>query len=104
MKTAALMLVPILGLTPIVGALLRWKLAPSVVFSLAALNPAEATRIAILSSVDPELSALGPVGFWLANKLGPRLALAVGVGWPALLGTIAMWMARRRLERSDLVG
>jgi ABC-type transport system involved in multi-copper enzyme maturation permease subunit len=88
----------------IVGVLLRFKLAPAVVFTLAALNPAEAARIAILSGVDPDLAALGPVGFWLANTLGPRLALAVGVGWPALLGTLAMAFARRSLARSDLVG
>ena len=88
----------------LVGVLLRFKLAPAVVFTLAATNPAEAARIAILSGVDPDLSALGPVGFWLANALGPRIALAVGVGWPALLGTFAMWRARARLGRSDLVG
>lgn len=88
----------------LVGVLLRFRLSPAIVFSLAALNPAEAARIAILSGVDPELSALGPVGFWLANALGPRLALAVGVAWPALLGTFAMWRAKRRLAGSDLVG
>jgi ABC-type transport system involved in multi-copper enzyme maturation permease subunit len=88
----------------LVGVLLRFRLAPQAVFALAALNPAEAARVAILSGVDPDLSALGPVGFWLANALGPRLALGVGVAWPALLGTFAMWRARRRLARSDLVG
>jgi ABC-2 type transport system permease protein len=88
----------------VVGLLLRFKLAPAVVFALAALNPAEAARIAILSGVDPDLAALGPVGFWLANTLGPRLALVGGVGWPALLGTLAMALARRSLARSDLVG
>jgi ABC-2 type transport system permease protein len=87
----------------LVGALLRFKLAPSVVFVLAALNPAESTRIAILSGVDPELSVLGPVGFWLANTLGPRLALGIGVAWPLLLGSFALWRAQRRIARSDLV-
>jgi len=88
----------------LVGALLRYRLPPAIVFALAASNPAEAARVAILSGVDPNLSALGPVGFWLANTLGPRLTLAVGVGWPALLGTFAMWRAGRRLAASDLVG
>jgi ABC-type transport system involved in multi-copper enzyme maturation permease subunit len=88
----------------LVGALLRFKLAPAIVFTLAALNPAEAARVAILASVDPDLSALGPVGFWLANTLGPGVALAVGIGWPAALGTFAMWRARTRFARSDLVG
>ncbi len=88
----------------LIGVLLRAKLTPAVVFSLAAANPVEAARIAILGAVDPELSVLGPVGFWLANTLGPRLTLAVGVFWPALLGTLALMLAQRRLSRTDLVG
>ena len=88
----------------LVGVLLRFRLAPGVVFGLAAANPVEAARIAILGGVDPDLSVLGPVGFWLANKLGSNLSLAIGAGWPALLGTFAMWRAHRRLATSDLVG
>lgn len=88
----------------LVGVLLRFRLSPGFVFGLAAANPVEAARIAILGGVDPDLSVLGPVGFWLANKLGAGLALAVGAGWPALLGTFAMWRAHRRLVTTDLVG
>lgn len=88
----------------LVGLLLRWHLSPPVVFSLAALNPVESARIAILSGVDPELSVLGPVGFWLANTLGPRLALALGTGWPLAAGALALIAARRNLRRADLVG
>lgn len=88
----------------LVGALLRWKLRPEAVFALAASNPVEAARIAILAGVDPDLSVLGPVGFWLANTLGPRLSLAVGIGWPLLIGTAALAAARRRLVATDLVG
>jgi len=88
----------------LIGLLLRWRLTPAAVFALAAANPVESSRIAILSGVDPDLSVLGPVGFWLANTLGPRVALAVGVGWPVLLGAVALLVARRNLDRSDLVG
>lgn len=88
----------------VVGVLLRAHLPPAAVFALAALNPAEATRIAILSGVDPDLSVLGPVGYWLANSLGPRWALLVGVAWPLALGTFALQRAGRRVATSDLVG
>lgn len=88
----------------LVGVLLRVRLSPEVVFGLAAVNPVEAARIAILSGVDPDLSVLGPVGFWLANTLGPKVSFAIGVAWPALLGTFAMWRAERRLSSGDLVG
>ncbi len=88
----------------LIGLLLRWHISPPVVFALAALNPVEAARVAILSGVDPELSVLGPVGFWLANTLGPHWALALGVGWPVAAGAIALLFARRNLRCSDLVG
>jgi ABC-2 type transport system permease protein len=85
------------------GVLLHANLPPRVVFTLAALNPSEAARIGILTSVDPELSVLGPVGFWLANTLGPGKALLVAVAWPALLGTVALVAAKRRVDRCDAV-
>ena len=87
----------------LIGALLRFRLAPEAVFALAALNPVEAARVALLSGVDAELGVLGPVGFWLANSFGPKLTLLVGVGWPVLLGTLCMMLAARRLSKADLV-
>jgi ABC-2 type transport system permease protein len=88
----------------LIGVLLKARLQPQVVFALAALNPVESARLAILSGIDPELSVLGPVGFWLANTLGPSITLFVGVAWPLALGTLAFAAARRRLHRMDLVG
>lgn len=88
----------------LVGVLLAWRLPPGLAFGLAAMNPVEAARLAILSGVDPELSVLGPVGFWLANTLGPRLTLGFGLAWPALVGAAALACAARRLRRMDLVG
>jgi hypothetical protein len=87
----------------LIATLLRTHLPPEVVFFLAALNPSEAARVGILTSVDPELSALGPVGFWLANMLGASVALVVAVGWPALLGLLTTWRASRNLAAADLV-
>jgi ABC-2 type transport system permease protein len=88
----------------LIGVLLRWRLVPEVVFALAAVNPVESARIAILGGIDPELSVLGPVGFWLANTLGATWSVVIGVAWPALLGSLAMLGAARRMNRGDLVG
>ncbi|MBK9260580.1 MAG: ABC transporter permease subunit [Polyangiaceae bacterium] len=88
----------------LVGALLRFKWPPAVVFGLAAVNPVETARIAVLGCVDPELSVLGPVGFWLANTLGPKMTLALGIVWPAFIGTVSFLRAERHLYRADLVG
>lgn len=87
----------------LIGVLLQTRLPPRLVFFLAALNPSEAARVGILTSVDPELSVLGPVGFWLANALGPTRALMVAIGWPALLGTACLGLAARSVSRSDAI-
>lgn len=87
----------------LIGVLLQLRLSPAAVFALAAANPVEAARLAILSGIDSELSVLGPVGFWLANTLGPRVTLLLGVVWPACVGTLAAWAGARRLRRTDLV-
>jgi ABC-type transport system involved in multi-copper enzyme maturation permease subunit len=87
----------------LIGMMLQWRLRPEGVFVLAALNPVEAARMALLSSADPELAVLGPVGFFLATRLGPRRLLALGVVWPFLVGTIAWLAGFWRFRRDDLV-
>lgn len=88
----------------IIGVLLRAHVPTWLVFGLATSNPVQAARVAVLTGVDPELSVLGPVGFWIANTLGQTGALLVGVGWPLVLGTLALWLARRAVAKADLVG
>ncbi len=87
----------------LIGLLLRTTLPPETVFFLAAINPVEAARVALLSNVDAQLAILGPVGFWIAHKLGPTLAFTVGTLWPLCLGAGFAFMAKRRFERRDLV-
>lgn len=87
----------------LIGMLLSWRVEPRVVFALAVLNPVESVRIALLSAVEPELSTLGPVGFWVANALGPSAALAAGLAWPILFGFAAFGLALRRFRRGDLI-
>ncbi|HKP62665.1 MAG TPA: ABC transporter permease subunit [Polyangiales bacterium] len=88
----------------LMGVLLQWHLPAQLVFALAALNPVETARLALLGVVDPELSLLGPVGFWLTTTLGTSGVLALGIAWPALLGAASAWAARIRFEHMDLVG
>jgi ABC-2 type transport system permease protein len=87
----------------LITTLLRTSLPPQVVFGLAALNPSEAARVGILTSVDPELSVLGPVGFWLANTLGPLHTMQLAVAWPLTIGVVCFVLALVRLRRIDLV-
>ena len=56
------------------------------------------------SDPDPAYQPVDTLLFELANTLGPRLTLALGIAWPALLGALCLGWAERRLRSSDLVG
>jgi ABC-type transport system involved in multi-copper enzyme maturation permease subunit len=86
-----------------IALLLQWHVPPRLVFVLAAANPVEAARLALLSAGDPTLATLGPVGFYLANQLGMQALFALGVVWPALVGAGGWLCALRAFRRGDAV-
>lgn len=87
----------------LIGLMLQWRLPPHAVFALAAVNPVEAARLALLSTAQPELSVLGPVGFYLAHRVGSAALFAWGLLWPALFGCAAWGLALRAFRRGDVV-
>ncbi|MCA9531828.1 MAG: ABC transporter permease subunit [Myxococcales bacterium] len=87
----------------IIGLLLQWKLEPRAVFVLAALNPVEDARLALLSGIEPSLATLGPVGFFLVHRLGGAAMFAIGVLWPVAVGTGAWLWALLRFRRGDVL-
>ena len=87
----------------LIGLLMQWRVQPLAVFVLAALNPVQDARLALLSAGQPELNTLGPVGFFLANRLGSGALLAIGIGWPSLLAAGCWLVTLGRFRRGDLV-
>jgi ABC-2 type transport system permease protein len=86
----------------LIGMLLRWRLDPHVVFALAAINPVEDARLALLSGIDRDLSTLGPVGFYLAGQLGDAALHALGLAIPLAWGTVAWLAALVHFRRADI--
>ena len=87
----------------LIGLLLQWRLDPESVFLLAALNPVQDARLALLAGGDPELATLGPVGFYIANRLGNTSLILIGLIWPILIGVICWWSGLRSFRRRDLL-
>jgi ABC-2 type transport system permease protein len=87
----------------VIGALLRWHWPPAVVFAVAAVNPVETARVALLATAEPTLGTLGPVGWYLFDAVGANVLLIAGVVWPAAAGLLVWLGARRSFERGDLV-
>jgi ABC-2 type transport system permease protein len=86
----------------LIGALLRWRVDPQAVFALAALNPVQDARLALLSGLEPDLATLGPVGFYLANRVGGTALFALGIGWPLVVGVATWTAAFVSFRRSDV--
>jgi ABC-type transport system involved in multi-copper enzyme maturation permease subunit len=86
-----------------IGLLLQWQVPPRAVFGLAAANPVQAARLALLSSAEPTLATLGPVGFYLAHRVGPAWLFALGVGWPCAVGFFGWLVAWQAFRRGDVV-
>lgn len=87
----------------LIGMMLKWRLDPHAVFTLAVANPVESARLAILSDLQPDLSSFGPVGFYMANRVGPTLLFVIGVVWPALVGVLSCGVAYLGFVKSDRI-
>ena len=86
----------------LIGVLLRWRLDAHIVFALAAANPVEDARLALLSGIDRDLSTLGPVGFYLVGRLGDAALHALGLAIPLAWGTLAWLAALAHFRRADI--
>ncbi|MEO6807510.1 MAG: ABC transporter permease subunit [Isosphaeraceae bacterium] len=102
-----LLLVWVLGVAlldfGLIGLMLQWRLNPQTVFLLACLNPVQCARMSLLSAAEPSLGTLGPVGFYLANRLGANVVFALGFLWPSAVGCLAWTVGWRSFRRGDLV-
>jgi ABC-type transport system involved in multi-copper enzyme maturation permease subunit len=87
----------------LVGLLLQWRVDARALFVLASLNPVQSARPALLSGIETDLGTLGPVGFFLAHRLGPGVLFSLGLLWPLLFGGISWVWALARFRRGDLV-
>ncbi len=87
----------------LIGLLLQWRLDARSLFVLAALNPVQAARLALLAGIEADLGSLGPLGFYLSHRVGANALFALGVAWPFTVGTLAWLWAHLRFNRGDLV-
>lgn len=87
----------------LVAVMLNWRVTPEVVFILAAFNPVQAARMALLAGTSSELSVLGPVGFYLMHQVGAARLFALGLVWPIIFGGSLWCAALLSFRRADIV-
>lgn len=87
----------------LLGVLLQWRLHPRVVFFLASINPVQMARLGLLAGIEPDLTTLGPVGFYLAHQVGAATLFLLGTLGPVAVGVLALAVGARRFATGDLV-
>jgi ABC-type transport system involved in multi-copper enzyme maturation permease subunit len=82
-----------LGSLGVMAAFVRWGVSDGALMTWTFLNPVEAFRVGVISSLDADLSLLGPVGIGIVQRLGSAGttllaagALAVWALVPGLVG------------------
>lgn len=86
----------------LIAMMLQWRLNPQTVFAAATINPVQCARFVLLASAEPELSILGPVGFFMVNRLGSFWLSVIGIAWPAVFGAGTLTAAWFKFRNSDL--
>ena len=86
----------------LIAMMLEWRMNPQTVFAAAIANPVQSARFVLLASAEPELSILGPVGFFMVNRLGTVWLTVIGIGWPLTFGFGSLSAAFWKFRRSDL--
>jgi len=88
-----------LGTLGVIVAFVRWGVPEQVLLVWSFLNPIEAFRIGVVSSLDPDLSLLGPIGTSILETLGSRgtvgLALLMLVLWTLLPGVVGLALFKK---------
>jgi ABC-type transport system involved in multi-copper enzyme maturation permease subunit len=87
----------------VIGMLLRWHINARFVFALAIANPVEASRLALLSHLQPDLGTYGPVGLYLAQRIGTTALFFIGIAWPTVVGGVTALLGFHEFRRSDRV-
>jgi len=87
----------------LIGMMLRMRINPEVVISLALLNPLQVFRTGSLILFDPKLTVMGPVSYYILDTVSRSTFIAFAIEYPVILGLILAWLGNRYFNRHDVV-
>jgi len=87
----------------LLGVIVRFNASIETVIGLAMLNPLQIFRIALIMMFDPQLTVLGPVGFYIPYYFGSKLVLLWGIIYPLVLGSLLAAAGLYIFKSNDLL-
>ncbi len=86
----------------LLGFIIKQQVDPSVVITIALLNPLQVFRTAAMLLFDPQLSVLGSTAFYILDVFGRTGYLIWAFTYPVLLGSISATIGYRVFKKGDL--
>jgi len=87
----------------LLGFIIKQQVEPSVVITIALLNPLQVFRTAAMLLFDPQLSVLGSTAFYILDIFGRTAYLIWAFVYPILLGTIMAFTGFTVFKKGDLI-
>ncbi len=86
----------------LLGFIIKQQVDPSIVITIALLNPLQVFRTAAMLLFDPQLSILGSTAFYILDIFGTTTYLIWAFVYPLLLGTIMAFTGFVVFKKGDL--
>ena len=87
----------------LLGFIIKQQVAPSIVVTIALLNPLQVFRTAAMLLFDPQLAVLGSTAFYILDVFGRTAYLIWAFAYPILLGTIMSFTGYTVFRKGDLI-
>ena len=87
----------------LISLMMQQRMSTELIIGIAMANPMEIFRVAAISLFDPQLTVMGPVAFYILDRVSQGMFLVLSIVYPLLLGIIFAFLGFKIFTKKDLV-
>jgi len=87
----------------LIALMMQQRFNEELIIGIALMNPMEIFRVAAISLFDPELTVIGPVAFYILDRISQGWFVFLSIVYPILMGLLFAFLGFRIFTKKDLV-
>ncbi len=87
----------------LISLMMQQRMSTELIIGIAMANPMEIFRVAAISLFDPELTVMGPVAFYILDKVSQSVFVVISILYPLILGVGFAFLGFKMFAKKDLV-
>ena len=87
----------------LISLMMQERMSTELIIGIAMVNPMEIFRVAAISLFDPQLTVMGPVAFYILDRVSQSKFVLISIGYPLLLGVGFAFLGFKIFTNKDLV-